>query len=203
MHLQFQTIGPSTLQKQIYLKREKEDFYQNNSKMLDYIDERYKVRCTKLLQSYDITSFEKSWNRKVLQALIVILGKKTQIEAYEAMMRMAFNIIEAHIFYDFPTFISNEARKNLFKIEKIDFWHSSYFWWLIVHQNVEALVEGGIQVEPTILTTTPMPIDLIFPILTKLHGSYYEFMEKFYALVVQILTGKAPHRLHQSTMQEL
>jgi len=54
----------------------------------------------------------------VLQALVVILGKKTQIEVDEAMMRMAYNIIEAHIYLDFPTFISNEVRKNIFKIEK-------------------------------------------------------------------------------------
>lgn len=97
------------------------------------------------------------------------------------MMRMAYNIIEAHICYDFPTFISNEVRKNLFKIEKIDFQHSFYLWWLIVHQNLEALVEGGLQFEPMNLTTMPTQIDLRILVLTKPHGSYYKFMEKFYA----------------------
>lgn len=84
-------------------------------------------------QSYDIASFEKSQDRKILQELVVILVKKIQIEANETMMRMAYNIIESHICYDFPTFISNEVRKNLFKIEKSYFQHSSYLWWLIFH----------------------------------------------------------------------
>lgn len=57
------------------------------------------------MQSYDISSFEKYQDRKVLQALMAILGKKTQIEDDEAMMRMAYNIIETHVYYDFPTFI--------------------------------------------------------------------------------------------------
>jgi len=54
----------------------------------------------------------------VLQALVFILGKKTQIETDEAMMRMAYNIIKAHLCYEFLAFISNEIRSNLFKIEK-------------------------------------------------------------------------------------
>lgn len=114
----------------------------------------------------------------------MILRKKTQIEADKAMMRMAYNIIKDHVCYDFPTFISNEVRKNLFKMEKSTFWHSSYLWWLIVHQKLEVLVEVGLQVEPATLTIGPMPIDLRVPLLNKLHGSYYEFMEKFYASMV-------------------
>jgi len=54
---------------------------------------------------------------------------------------MEYNIIEEHACYDFPTFISNEVRKNLFNIEKSNFQHLSYLWWLIIHQNMEALVE--------------------------------------------------------------
>jgi len=120
------------------------DFYQNNVEILDWIDERYEGRCTKLMQTYDITSFKKYQDRKVLQALAIIFGKQTQIEANESMIRMAYNIIEAHICLIVHQNILNEERKNIFKIEKLDFWHSSYLWWLIVHQNMEVLVEGGL-----------------------------------------------------------
>ena len=99
------------IKKQINLKHEKEGFYKNDQEMLDWIDERYEGCTKKLLQSYDITLFEKDRDRKVLQALAIILGKKIQIEVDEAMMRIAFNIIEAHICYNFPTFIPNEMRK--------------------------------------------------------------------------------------------
>lgn len=54
------------IKKQIDFKHEKVYFYQNEPKMLEWIDERYKGRTTKLLQSYDITSFKKSHDRKVL-----------------------------------------------------------------------------------------------------------------------------------------
>jgi len=49
----------------------------------------------------------------------------------------------------------------------------------------------------------PMPIDLMVLILSKLHGLYYEFMDKFYAIVVQILIEKLLSRLQKSTMKEL
>lgn len=156
-----------------------------------------------MLQSYDITSFEKDQERKVLQALPVILRKKTQIEADEAMMRMNYNIIKEHVCYDFSIFISNEMRRNIFKIEKSDFWHSSYLWWMLVHQNLEKFMEVGLQVELATLTIGPTSIDLRVPILTKLHKLYYDFMYKFYASMVEILIGKPPNRLRQTTIREL
>lgn len=147
------------IKKQIDLKKEKVDFYQNGSEMLDWIDERY-----------DITSFEKYQDRQVLQVLVVILGKKTQIETNEAMMRMSYNIIEAHTYYDFSTFISNEVRKNLLNIKKSNFYNSSYLCWLIVHQNLEDLAKGGLQVELETLSTTPKPIDFKVLVLKEFHG---------------------------------
>ena len=116
---------------------------------------------------------------------------------------MAYNIIQAHFYYDFPTFILNEVSKNLVNIEKSRFQHSSYLWWLIVHQNFEALVEVGLQIEQDILSIASTPIDLKVPMLTKTHGSYYEFMKKFFSPVMQILTGRVTHRLHRSIMEEL
>lgn len=165
--------------------------------MLNLIDERHEGIYTKLLQSYDISSFEKVRDRNMLQALVFILEKKIQIEADKVMMRMAYNIIEAHIYYDFPNFISNEIRRILFKIKKLDFRHSSYLWWLLVHQNLEKLMEAGLQVQPTTMTTRLAPIDLRVPILTKLHRSYYEFINFFYVPMVEIMIGEPPHRLHK------
>lgn len=46
---------------------------------MEWIDEIYEGRSMKLMQSYDITSFEKALERKVLQASAIILGKKIQI----------------------------------------------------------------------------------------------------------------------------
>jgi len=91
-------------------------------------------------------------------------------------------------------------RKNLFKIEKSYFWDSSYLWWLLVHQNLEKMMEARLQVQPATSSKGPTPIDLRFPILTKFHGSYYEFMDKLYAPMVEILTRKPTHRICQSTI---
>lgn len=46
--------------KKIDLKHEKENLYKNDQEMLDQIDERYEECTTNLLQSYDITSFDKA-----------------------------------------------------------------------------------------------------------------------------------------------
>jgi len=64
-------------------------------------------------------------------------------------------------------------------------------------------VEVRLQVEPSTLTIGPMQIGLRVPILSKLHGSYYEFMDKFYALMVEILIEKPPNKLCQTTIWEL
>jgi len=53
----------------------------------------------------------------------------------------------------------------------------------------------GLQVKAAILTTTPMTINLRVLVIIKFYGSYYEFMEKFYALVVHILMENVAHRL--------
>jgi len=128
--------------------------------------------------------FKRKRDRKVLQALIVILGKKTQIEVDEAMVCMDYNITEIHVCYDFPTFISNEIKRCLFKIEKLNFRHSSYLWWLFTHQNLDKLVEVGLLIQLMNPNATPIPIDLMVPILSKFHGLYYEFMDKFYVTIV-------------------
>ena len=119
------------------------------------------------------------------------------------MMRMAYNIIEGHACYNFPTFISNEVRKNLFNIEKFNFRYLSYLWWFIIHQNLEFMVEEELQIMQTTSSTVPTPIDLRVLVLTKMHGSYYEFMEKYFALSLRILTSRITHKLHQSIMDEL
>lgn len=64
-------------------------------------------------------------------------------------------------------------------------------------------MEAQLQVELATLTMGPAPINLRVPILTKLHGSYYEFMENFYALIVEILIGKPPNIVCQTTIREL
>jgi len=59
------------------------------------------------------------------------------IKMDEAMVRMTYNITKAHVCYDFLTFITNEIKRCLFKIEKLDFRHSSYIWWLFAHQKID------------------------------------------------------------------
>jgi len=142
-------------------------------------------------------------DRKVLQALVVILAKKTQIKVDEAMVHMDYNIIQDHICYDLSTFISNEIKIFLFKIEKSNFKYSSYLWWLFTHQNIDILIEVRLLVQLMNPKVAPVPIDLMVPILSKLHGLYYEFMDKFYAIVVQILIRKLPSKLSKSIMREL
>lgn len=48
------------VKEEINLKHKKANFYQNDQEMLDWIEERYTWKSIKLLQSYDITSFEKA-----------------------------------------------------------------------------------------------------------------------------------------------
>jgi len=43
----------------------------------------------------------------------------------------------------------------------------------------------------------PTSIDMRVPVLTKVHGSYYKFMDKCFALVMRMLKGKIVYRLHQ------
>jgi len=115
--------------------------------MLSWINRRYQDnRKAQLWPSYQIALFERKIDRKMLQALVMILGKKIQIEVDEAMVLIAYNIIEAHICYDFPTFICNEIKRCLFKITKSNFRHSSYLWWLFTHQNLVKLIEGELPI---------------------------------------------------------
>jgi len=139
----------------------------------------------------------------VLQTLVVILGKKTQIDADEAMVHMAYNIIKAHICYEFLTFISNEIKRCIFKIKKSNFRNSSYLWWLLAHQNLDKLMEVGLPIQLANPSTRSIPIDLRVLFLSKLHGSYYEFIDKLYAIIMHILIGRLPSRPHKSTFQEL
>lgn len=171
--------------------------------MINRIDERYARNTKNLLQSYDIALFEKSQDREVLQALAMILGHVTQIEGDEAMVRMTYNMVEGLVCQEFATFLSNEIIKNLFNIKKGDFRHSSHLWWLIVHKNLQSMVEGGLSIVPITSSIASTTIDMRVPMLTKVHGSYYEFMEKCFSLVMKILIGRATHRLHESVREEL
>jgi len=121
-----------------------------------------------------------------------------QIEADESMIRMDYNIDEGLVSYDFLAFLLNEIRNNLFNIDKGDFRHSSYLWWLIIHENLQFLVDGGLSIVPTTASIAPTSIDMRVLVLTKTHGSYYEFMEKCFALVMKILMGRNVHRLYQT-----
>lgn len=116
---------------------------------------------------------------------------------------MAYSIIEAHVCYDFLDFITNERKRCLFKIKKSNFRHSSYLWLLLAHQNLDKLIKARRLVQSVNPNVAPILIDLMVPILSKLHGSYYEFMYMFYATIVQILIEKLSSRLCKSTMREL
>lgn len=62
------------MKKQVYLNKERKDFYANEDNMINLIDERYNRSTTKLYQSYDIALFVKPRDMESLQALVVILG---------------------------------------------------------------------------------------------------------------------------------
>lgn len=100
------------VKKQIDLKKEKRDFYQNKDDIINQIDQRYTKNVMNIQQRYDISLFSQSRDRQALQDLVVILGWVTQIEEDEAMVTMAYNIVEVYIFYEFIYLISNEVRKN-------------------------------------------------------------------------------------------
>lgn len=94
--------------------------------MFNWIAKRYASDADKLYSSYNTTLFIRHQDREVLWVLDVILGQKTQIEADEAMIKMTYNIIKAHTCYDFPTFLANEIKENMEKVNKANFQHSSY-----------------------------------------------------------------------------
>jgi len=135
--------------------------------------------------------------------LAIILGHKTQIEVDEAMVRMDYNIIEVLLCYEFTTFLSNEIRNNLFNINKGYFRHSSYMWWLIFHQNMQILVDGGLSVLLATISIALSLIDMRVLVLMKVHGSYYDFMKKCFAPFIKILTWRNAHRLHQTIWEEI
>lgn len=147
--------------------------------MFNWIGESYASDATELYTSYDITFFIKSHDREVLQALAIILGQKIKIEANEAMIKMALNILEAHIYYDFFIFLFNEINMNLSKVVKDYFWHASYLWWLVIDQHSQFFIYRVLWLLPHTFTFSPTPIDIWVPLLIKRNGSYYEFMDKF------------------------
>lgn len=52
-------------------------------------------------------------DREVFWALDIILDMKIKIKVDVNVMRMVYNIIQAHIYYDFTTFILEEIKKNI------------------------------------------------------------------------------------------
>lgn len=105
--------------------------------------------------------------------------------------------------YDFPTFISNEIEINLFKIGKIDFRHYSFLWWLIIHQNLQFLVNGGLYKVVVTTAITPSSNDIKALVLTKVNNSYYEFIKKFYVSTMKMVTGYEVAKLYQTVRNEL
>lgn len=49
--------------------------------------------------------------------LAIVLGLKNEIEVDEIIVRIAYNIIEAHIYYDFASFVIEEIKKTLVNVE--------------------------------------------------------------------------------------
>lgn len=44
-----------------------------------------------------------------------------KIEVDKAMLRMAYNIIDAHVCYDFTTFLVDEIKINMEKVDMVEF----------------------------------------------------------------------------------
>lgn len=88
--------------------------------MFGWIAERYKGDKDKLYSSYNTTYFNRSKEREILWALPIILGLKTKIKVDEAIVTMTYNIIEAHICYEFIIFFSKEIKKNLINTKQGD-----------------------------------------------------------------------------------
>lgn len=112
--------------KKINLKEEERNFKKNGGIIFSWIVEKYEGKKDKLYFSYDIVFFNRFEDREVFHVLAIFLGLKTKIEVDEVVVRMAYNIIEAHICYDFALFFGEEIKKTLLNVEQGDFWHSSY-----------------------------------------------------------------------------
>lgn len=89
--------------------------------MFNYISKRYEEKKDKLYSSYNITLFSKLKDREVFLVFVVVLGLKIEIEANETMVRMTYDITEAHICYDFSTFLVDEIKTNLARVDQGDF----------------------------------------------------------------------------------
>lgn len=85
------------VKKQVDMKKEMKEFRVNEDEMINWIDKRFDSNTKKLHTSYEIASFTKPKDMKVLQALVMITSQKIQIEIDEAMVIMTFNIIEGHV----------------------------------------------------------------------------------------------------------
>lgn len=64
---------------------------------------------------------------------------------------MAYNIIQAHIFYDFVMYLLDKMKRNLENLDNGDFWYSSYMWWLIMGQYIEYFISKGFMLIPLTL----------------------------------------------------
>lgn len=92
------------------MKQEVKDFKKNETIIFEWIAKCYGEDNKKLHSTYETSLFTRALNREVLIALAMILGLKTKIEMEASIVRMAYNIIQAHIYYDFVTYLLEEIK---------------------------------------------------------------------------------------------
>lgn len=126
-----------------------------------------------------------------------------KIEVDEAMVRMTYNIIEAHICYEFDTFLAKQIKKTLTNAEQGDFWYSSYLWWLVIDQHYPYFQRFGLKLEASIFTSSNTPIDERVLSFMKKSISAYEFIEQFVIPTWRILICKTIPRVNLNTRDEL
>lgn len=147
--------------------------------------------------------FTRAVDREVLKALVVILNLKIEIEVEAGVVRMAYNIIQAHVYYDFVTYLSEEIKINLANINNGDLWHSSYLWWLIMDQHIQYFLSKGLKLAPPIFVDDPTPTDIRVLSMMKRYDNAYSFSKHFAYLALQILTRNLLPQLNKDTINEL
>lgn len=78
--------------------------------MLGWLNEHYNGDTARLHSTYEIANFKIALIRDVIRALVIILKLKIKIEVEVGVVRMAYAITQAHVCYDFMTFLSIEIK---------------------------------------------------------------------------------------------
>lgn len=61
----------------------------------------------------------------------------------------------------------------------------------------------GLSIASVTIASAPASINIRVLVLTKINGSYYDFIENFYVPAMKMVTGQEVAKLHQTVCNEL